>query len=502
MLLVKSYKKGVLIITSLTTIILFVVLFKSYQDLKSYMTYIVDNGRSAIFFEEYINKKIALNLINSFSIDRYDSGLAGARYDDICDKVDEVDGVRGLNLTTRSTKKLTGTLQTRNKFCNDWARDVKYLSSFNDENNYSERYSFSNFQWKIKDSNRYYIDFENEYIYINHLVDTSKYIFDHWIGLYPGAMNSGFLNIWLDSDAVEDLNSGKSVTSHIYKDSYTLKKIISMITPIFYDGKLKGVVISDIDLKDLRKSFYTADRPLLWRYLNITVIDRQTGARIIFNKISHPLLVFIKYTEDITVYYSVRLKLDAQYFIISNIFVFLIYIIITFSSCRYLKYQLSKNHYLSLENVTDSMTGLYNRKKLSSELEEKIASLMSRRVPVTIGAIDCDKLKIINDTLGHHAGDRAIISIGNAILCSIRESDYGIRLGGDEFIIILIDCNLENALNIIASIKQRLRDFDEDGIVSFSFGCYQMVSGDSLASAQIAADELLYEHKKNKQDAD
>ena len=54
-------------------------------------------------------------------------------------------------------------------------------------------------------------------------------------------------------------------------------------------------------------------------------------------------------------------------------------------------------------------------------------------------AIDMDKLKLINDTLGHQEGDLAITLLAQAIKQSIRKSDYAIRLGGDEFCIILVD---------------------------------------------------------------
>lgn len=95
-------------------------------------------------------------------------------------------------------------------------------------------------------------------------------------------------------------------------------------------------------------------------------------------------------------------------------------------------------------------------------------------------------------------GDKAITLLGDAIQTSIRKSDYGIRLGGDEFCIILIDCDVERAFITIDLIKQKLKVVDTDAIVNFSYGCYQMKSGDTLSGAQIIADELLYKHKKTK----
>lgn len=83
-------------------------------------------------------------------------------------------------------------------------------------------------------------------------------------------------------------------------------------------------------------------------------------------------------------------------------------------------------------------------------------------------SIDSDGLKKINDTLGHHMGDKVIQSLGRAIEQSIRKSDYGIRAGGDEFLLILFDTDYAKSLDVIARIKENLRHTDKDKRVSFS----------------------------------
>ena len=94
---------------------------------------------------------------------------------------------------------------------------------------------------------------------------------------------------------------------------------------------------------------------------------------------------------------------------------------------------------VSRENISDAMTGLYNRKILTPELEQRLQKLVQSGSSVMFIAIDMDKLKQINDTLGHQEGDLAITLLAQAIKQSIRKSDYAIRLGGDEFCIILVD---------------------------------------------------------------
>ncbi len=90
------------------------------------------------------------------------------------------------------------------------------------------------------------------------------------------------------------------------------------------------------------------------------------------------------------------------------------------------------------------MTGLYNRKILTPELEQRLQKLVQSGSSVMFIAIDMDKLKQINDTLGHQEGDLAITLLAQAIKQSIRKSDYAIRLGGDEFCIILVDSTTAN----------------------------------------------------------
>lgn len=153
---------------------------------------------------------------------------------------------------------------------------------------------------------------------------------------------------------------------------------------------------------------------------------------------------------------------------------------------------------LSRDNVTDAMTGLYNRKVITPELEHKIRSLVDRGILVTVIAIDSDGLKRINDSLGHHMGDKVIQMLGMALGNAIRKSDYGIRLGGDEFCLVLIDYSLNKFHDVITRAQEQLLAIDPDKLVAFSWGAYQLLPGDTLEVAMLKADELLYQHKRSK----
>jgi two-component system cell cycle response regulator len=102
--------------------------------------------------------------------------------------------------------------------------------------------------------------------------------------------------------------------------------------------------------------------------------------------------------------------------------------------------------------VTDPLTGLNNRHKLqealSSELER--ASRYSR--PLSIIMVDMDHLKAINDSLGHTAGDEALKMVASAIQRCVRKVDLATRFGGDEFVIVLPEADLQ----VAASVAERL----------------------------------------------
>ena len=137
---------------------------------------------------------------------------------------------------------------------------------------------------------------------------------------------------------------------------------------------------------------------------------------------------------------------------------------------------------VSKENISDTMTGLYNRKILTPMLESRLQRLTAQGVNVVTMALDCDGLK--RSTIpGHNAGDEAIILLAQAISASIRSSDYGVRLGGDEFFLILIDYPEAEAENIPARIRQYLAIHDHQQRVDFS-GAQQVLRQNSCSAKQ------------------
>ncbi|AFJ46156.1 diguanylate cyclase DgcJ [Shimwellia blattae] len=492
-----SHTKATVIITALTTLVFSIFIYHELDNLNKYTRYIAENGKSALFHEEYINQKISLHLSHSFS-GKDTSTLTPAR---ICQKQERNGDIYGLNLNDHAFQPLPGTLQTKNPNCNDWAGDVPDLLFFNKKiGSISSKYSFSNYTGYLFNNTRYYIDLKKNYIYINKIFDYRKYIFSNWLIKKRNNIDirTSVHTIDIDENALDDLENGESIVSHIYNDGDTQGNIISLLMPVFSSGDIKGIIITDINISDLTTAFYTHDRPFLWKFITLYVKDNHAGKIIDFHQPSLKIFDVSHYQTSITKYYTLHIGIDMQYFIINNIWIFILYILATCLLCAYTKNHLIRQHLLARESITDAMTGLYNRRIFSSALEKTIASLTGKNIPITTIAIDSDGLKKINDTLGHHMGDYAIEILGQAILHSIRKADYGVRLGGDEFLIILMGNSLPEADAVIRRIIQRLCETDSHNIVKFSYGCYQLAPGDTLEHALRKADELLYQNKRRK----
>ena len=74
---------------------------------------------------------------------------------------------------------------------------------------------------------------------------------------------------------------------------------MSLLTPVYVAGQLKGIVLLDINKNNLRNIFYTHDRPLLWRFLNVTLTDTDSGRDIIINQSEDNLFQYVSYVHDL-----------------------------------------------------------------------------------------------------------------------------------------------------------------------------------------------------------
>ena len=148
--------------------------------------------------------------------------------------------------------------------------------------------------------------------------------------------------------------------------------------------------------------------------------------------------------------------------------------------------------------VTDGLTGLFNRHKLDEALANEFERARRYKRPLSIVMIDMDGLKTINDTYGHPAGDAALKMVADVIRSQIRRVDMPGRFGGDEFVVILPEVELERAAKIAERICDKIRPSEKhEDMFSVSGGVAQL--GDEHASAEDflrAVDQALYRAKR------
>jgi diguanylate cyclase (GGDEF)-like protein/PAS domain S-box-containing protein len=147
----------------------------------------------------------------------------------------------------------------------------------------------------------------------------------------------------------------------------------------------------------------------------------------------------------------------------------------------------------------DGLTGLYNRNYFSEQLA-RLGKDLARSIPVSIILIDIDGLKIVNDTLGHKAGDDLLLSATKIISESFREVDVVARIGGDEFCIILPGVDHKSALAKKLGISKAIRSYNRGNppvLLSMSVGVAtsEGAPGETIYDIYQRADENMYEFK-------
>ncbi|WGS65545.1 sensor domain-containing diguanylate cyclase [Marinitoga aeolica] len=147
-------------------------------------------------------------------------------------------------------------------------------------------------------------------------------------------------------------------------------------------------------------------------------------------------------------------------------------------------------------SIKDHLTKAYNRNFLGEYLKKIYEQSKRYGDLITISFIDIDDFKMINDIYGHDYGDMCLILFSEVVNENIRESDIFARYGGDEFIIIFPNTNIEDSKKIMNRIKEKLKHSEFP--ISISFGITELDETITLTENLKKVDTLMYEMKKTK----
>ena len=179
--------------------------------------------------------------------------------------------------------------------------------------------------------------------------------------------------------------------------------------------------------------------------------------------------------------------------------------LVEFEMDKFVKKLLKGYHERSIEELQeqayfDSLTNLMNRRYANIYFDSIINNTIERR-NICITIVDIDDFKMINDTYGHDVGDQVLVALADIFNKSVRSTDYIFRWGGEEFVIVTNDADLDAAYNIIDNIRKKV----EQG--EFNFGGYKIkftitagivnLIGNDISTTIKKCDEKLYQGKNS-----
>lgn len=152
--------------------------------------------------------------------------------------------------------------------------------------------------------------------------------------------------------------------------------------------------------------------------------------------------------------------------------------------------------------IYDPLTQIGNRKHIEVKINSALQEYQHMRFPFGIMFIDIDHFKAVNDTYGHIAGDKVLRAVANTLRHNLRETDTCGRWGGEEFLALVFNLDME----ILNNIAEKLRSLVEQTTiesetckvkVTISIGATLVRNGDTLESLIYRSDKLMYKSKAN-----
>ncbi|WP_126993197.1 sensor domain-containing diguanylate cyclase [Thermosipho globiformans] len=160
---------------------------------------------------------------------------------------------------------------------------------------------------------------------------------------------------------------------------------------------------------------------------------------------------------------------------------------------------LELNKKLKYLSERDQLTDLYNRHKMNKEIRKHYYNYKRYGRPFSLLMVDIDKFKKINDTYGHMVGDEVLKKLAKILVKNVRKSDIVSRWGGEEFLILLSETNLEQAIEVAEKIRKIIETeiFPKDIKITVSIGVDSVENYEHIKDLLIVVDEKLYKAKEN-----
>ncbi len=267
---------------------------------------------------------------------------------------------------------------------------------------------------------------------------------------------------------------------------------------IYFVSDSGKVVLSGASLPAAQSSL---DQRSGMRDLAPAILNRSTTpTRLAYHNGKSDVLVNSRYVPELNWYLVVEQNVSGNIVPLTRIFTinFMISFAVTLLVLVVTLFTVNRfQHRLQKMATTDGLTGLLNRQALTVLFRQ--STLVSKRTRRPLSAIlfDIDHFKNVNDKFGHLAGDSVIKQVAEITLDVVRESDLVTRWGGEEYLVLLADCTLSQAITVAETLRRRVADHDfklprERVVITISLGVAQHLEDESENSFFTRADDALY----------
>jgi len=279
---------------------------------------------------------------------------------------------------------------------------------------------------------------------------------------------SQFKNFFYDKGTLQDV-----MELRLNKIFTINKEIASKVQQRLAKGETFSIYFSD-------KNIYYGQRILI-SFIPVKNIDDQTVAYIIHYKFDKFLDLLLHKTNML--------------FAILTLLMLLISLMVML----YLIYYKKKQEFIEAQATHDALTKIYNRYGLNNILKQKMQEYQRYQKEFSIIFFDIDFFKKVNDTYGHDVGDYVLESLADIVSSEIRSSDAFGRWGGEEFIIILPETSLKQAMNVAEKLRKTVEKemFGSAKKITCSFGVTTVRDTDNITTLLKRVDEYLYKAKEN-----
>jgi diguanylate cyclase (GGDEF)-like protein len=209
--------------------------------------------------------------------------------------------------------------------------------------------------------------------------------------------------------------------------------------------------------------------------------------------------IVIKSFNDIPIGYLISYESDTTFEVFSRTFYLMILslLFVMIITNIFIVNIIKVKNVAEKKAITDKLTGLFNRSIIDTLIQVEIERAKRNNKPISVLLFDIDHFKKINDTYGHDKGDYALKTIAEIARRTLRKSDYIIRWGGEEFLVILPETDLDGAKKVAEKIRSNVENYNLKviGKVTVSIGVTMLKMGEPLDNAIKRADEALYAAK-------